>query len=76
MTTLGPEEAEAREFLERRSLIVTPIPKGKGKTAEFLVDGDARGYAMEVKARRDDENWKSSLNEREVACQERSMGFG
>lgn len=76
MSTLHPEEVEAQKLLEQLGLIVVPVPTAKSNTPEFLVDGDARGYAVEVKARRDMDEWKRVLRGGNVAYQKRSMGFG
>jgi len=75
MSTLHPEELEALAFLERLGLIVVPVPTAKSKTPEFLVNGDTRGYAVEVKARRDTDGWERALRGGEVAYQKRAMGY-
>jgi hypothetical protein len=71
-----PEEQEAMEYLSSLRLDVKPVPRGPSRTAEFLVDGDGRGYAVEVKAREDSEEWNAAMNAGVVASQSRSMGSG
>lgn len=76
MVTLLPEESEALKVFESLGLTVHRLPPGSFKTPEFLVDGDARGYAVEVKARHDSAEWRRVLRRGEVASQERSLGYG
>jgi hypothetical protein len=46
------------------------------KTPDFSVDGDAKGYLVEVKAREDSQMWNRHLDSGQVARQRRSMGYG
>lgn len=46
-----PEEREAQAFFETLQLRVTRIPASGTRTADFVVDGDGRGYVIEVKTR-------------------------
>lgn len=75
-STLRPEEQEAERFLKAIGLEVFPVPASVRKTPEFLVDGDARGYVVEVKTRGDAEAWIRAMKNGAVAYQERSMGYG
>jgi hypothetical protein len=69
---LFPEEQRVEQFLQGLGLAVHRIALSSSKTPDFRVDGDARGYLFELKTRRDSEEWLDSLNEGEVAYQERS----
>lgn len=72
---LLPEEQEAFEVLENMGLEVNPIETNESKTAEFFVDGDNRGYVIEVKSRSDSEQWKKDINSGEVAYVSRPTGY-
>jgi hypothetical protein len=74
--TLLPEEQEAEQFLKALDLTVLPVPRSTSETPEFIVDGDARGYVVEVKAREDSEKWTGEMESGQVALQQRSMGCG
>src|SRR6266849_584317 len=74
--TLLPEEQKAERFLKALGLEVHPIPTSTSKTPEFIVDGDARGYVLEVKARGESEQWTHAIKSGDAAHQERSMGHG
>lgn len=74
--TLRPEEQEAEQFLKARGLKVLPVPISTSGTPEFIVEGDARGYVVEVKARNDSEAWTRQVKSGQVALQQRSMGYG
>lgn len=74
--TLLPEEQAAQRFLKAVGLEVSAVPASASKTPEFLVDGDAKGYVVEVKARRDSEEWTRAIEIGDVAHQKRSMGYG
>ena len=74
--TLLPEEQEVVRFLEELGLQVRPVPTSASKTPDFVVDGDARGYVVEVKTRFDSEEWARAMDCGSVAYQERSMGHG
>ena len=77
VVTLLPEEEEAEHILSRMGLHVHRVPTTSlRKTPEFLVDGDGRGYVVEVKARADSEGWREALDRGGVAEQQRSMGYG
>ena len=72
---LRSEEREAKEFLERLDVVVLPVPTGSGKTPEFLVDGDARGYVVEVKARNESHDWLREAIAGGIAEQSRPTGY-
>jgi hypothetical protein len=72
--TLLPEEQEAERFLRERGLDVHRVPTSASKTPEFIVEGDARGYVVEVKARDDSKEWTRAMKSGRVAHQKRSMG--
>jgi hypothetical protein len=74
--TLLPEEQEAEEFMSELGLAVRRVPTSTTETPDFIVDGDARGYVLEVKARNDSEEWTRAIEDRRVAHQRRSMGHG
>lgn len=74
--TLLPEEQEAEEFMSELGLAVRRVPTSTTETPDFLVDGDARGYVLEVKARNDAEAWARDIELGRVAQQRRSMGHG
>jgi hypothetical protein len=76
MAELLPEERDAIESLSRLGLTVTPVIPGGTKTPEFLVDGDIRGYVVEVKTRRDSARWEQDLEAGKIASQERATGHG
>src|SRR5258708_36822753 len=48
------DEKEARRFFEAVRLTVSRIPTTSTQTADYFVDGDRHGYAVEVKTRLDD----------------------
>jgi len=73
--TLRPEEQEAERFLKERGLEVRPVPTSTSVTPDFIVDGDARGYVVEVKAREDSKEWTRAIKSGRVANQKRSMGY-
>jgi hypothetical protein len=73
---LREEEREAKDFFEGLGLTVAVVPRGSERTAEFLVDGDGRGYAVEVKARLDSAEWRKAIHAGEVALQSRPIGWG
>jgi hypothetical protein len=73
-STLLPEEEEAKEFLEALDLQVQLVPTSTSKSPEFIVDGDARGYVVEVKARKDSEEWIRQMRRSRIASEERSLG--
>lgn len=73
-SSLLPEEREAKEFLEAVNLQVQPVPTSTSRSPEFIVDGDARGHVVEVKARKDSETWMRAMKRGRVAYEERSLG--
>lgn len=73
---LLPEERDAELFLRGLGLEVRLVPTSASKTPDFLVDGDARGYVLEVKARFDSEDWSRAIENGNVAYQKRSMSYG
>jgi hypothetical protein len=73
---LLPEEKQAFDLLKNIGLKVKPVPTGKLKSPEFIVDGDDCGYVVEVKARRNSAKWKKSLREGGVALESRAIGYG
>ena len=73
--TLRPEEERAERFLKDLDLDVFPVPTSISKTPEFIVDGDGRGYVVEVKARDDSEEWTRAIKSGRAAHQRRSMGY-
>ena len=75
-STLRPDEEEAERILTELGLQVSRIPTASSKTPDFIVDGDARGYLVEVKAREDSEKWTRETESGQVALQHRSMGYG
>lgn len=80
--TLHPEEQEAKQFIEGLNLTVHPIPtptlpsKKSPKSPDFLVDGDARDYVLEVKTRFDSEEWSQTIAKGEPAIREQRMSYG
>ena len=74
--TLRPDEQEAERILKELGLRVSVVPTASSKTPDFIVDGDARGYLVEVKAREDSEKWTRQMESGQVARQHRSMGYG
>lgn len=74
--TLLPEELEADRLLQSLGLRVRRVPTSTSKTPEFIVDGDARGYVLEVKARDDSEEWTRAMKSGRAAHQKRSLGCG
>lgn len=61
---LEPAEQEAHDFFEKKlKLTVRPVQRTHLKTPEFEIDGDADGYLVEVKARRDDDAIKKPWKE-------------
>ncbi len=75
-STLRPDEQEAERILTELGLQVCRVPTASSKTPDFIVDGDARGYLVEVKAREDSEKWTREMESGQVALQHRSMGYG
>jgi hypothetical protein len=73
---LLPEEQEAFNILTNVGLEVNVVPTGKNNSPEFIVDGDDCGYVVEVKARRDSEEWERNLKEKGEALESRSISFG
>lgn len=73
---LRPEEKYAKRFFEALNLSVLTVPTGAAKTPEFLVNGDRSGYVVEVKARRDSEEWLRATKAGELAYESRPTGFG
>src|ERR1700680_4507885 len=73
--TLRPEEQEAERFLRALDLEVRPVPTSTSQTPDFIVDGDARGYVVEVKARADSKDWTRAMKSGRAAHQKRSMGY-
>lgn len=71
-----PEEREAAQHFSRLGLTVSSVPTGKSRTPDLLVDGDGRGYAVEVKARRDSVLWRRTLRRGEIATESRPFGYG
>jgi hypothetical protein len=72
----SPEEKEARLFFEESlGLRVTRVPGAPTKTADFLIDGDDPGYALEVKTRFDDENFLKELESGITTVRSRSLGY-
>jgi hypothetical protein len=71
---IRPEEENAGKFLLGLGLDVHHIPTSSSKTPEFEIDGDGRGYVVEVKARKDSKAWDHALDRGEAAHQVRSMG--
>ena len=76
MSRLLPEEREALEFFSHLDLTVHHIASGPRMSPEFFVDGDGRGYVVEVKARRDSKEWDRTLRAGDAAYQVRATGFG
>jgi hypothetical protein len=75
--TLRPDEQQAEDFFTTLGLQVLRIPIAPPlKTPDFSIQGDARPYLLEVKAREDSADWTHSMNSGQVALQERSMGYG
>jgi hypothetical protein len=74
--TLLPEEQAAEQFLRELGLDVLPVPTSTSKTPDFIVDGDARGYMLEVKARKDSKRCVDAMIRGRGAYQVRSMGHG
>ena len=74
--TLRPDEQEPERILKELGLRVSLVPTASSRTPDFIVDGDARGYLFEVKAREDSKTWTRAMNSGQVACQQRSMGYG
>lgn len=50
-----PEEQFARRFFEDERLEVIRIPTTESRTADYFVNGDGPGYAVEVKSRNDED---------------------
>lgn len=73
---LVPEEQEAFNILSNTGLEVEVVPTGKNKSPEFIINGDECGYAVEVKARHDSEEWGKSLLKKGEAFITRSTSFG
>jgi hypothetical protein len=73
---LLPEEQEAQRFLKELELEVHRVPTtSTSRTPDFLLDGDARGYVLEVKARDDSKQWTRAMRAGRAAHQKRSMGY-
>lgn len=79
MATRGKSDARDRAvvqaLLEKMNLRVQALPEGDVRTPDFVVDGDERGYLVEIKTRFDDAHYNKALREENVALQSRSMGF-
>jgi hypothetical protein len=73
---LRADEQEAERVLKELGLRVSRVPTSSSKTPDFAVEGDARGYLFEVKARQDSEAWTRAIKRGQVAFQKRSMGYG
>lgn len=73
--TLRPEEQEAERFLKALGLEPRPVPTSTSETPDFVIDGDARGYVVEVKARADSKEWTRAMKSGLAAHQKRSMGY-
>jgi hypothetical protein len=54
-----PAEQDAKRFFENCGLTVRRIPEASKATPDFEVDGDGPGFLVEVKARRDDEEFRN-----------------
>lgn len=67
------EENEARRFFEAVGLTVTRIPTASTATADYFVDGDTIGYAVEVKTRRDDADALETLRRGDTADSQRQL---
>jgi hypothetical protein len=77
MKERDPAELYAEHLLEKTvGLKVTVIKADrKQKTAEFLVDGDDPGYAIEVKTRQNTDEWTRTINKGEAAMESRPVGY-
>jgi hypothetical protein len=76
-SNLRAEEQEAERILrDDLGLQVSRVQTTTSKTPDFLVDGDGRGYVVEVKAREDSDEWASAINSGKVARQKRSAVYG
>jgi len=75
MTDLFPEEKEALKFFKNMDLDVKPIQTSKEKSAEFFINGDKRGYVVEVKARRNSEAWEKEIRSGGVALDTKPTGY-
>jgi hypothetical protein len=67
------EEKEARRFFEAVGLSAKRIPSASTTTADYFIDGDTLGYAVEVKTRRDDEGAIEALRRGDIADSERQL---
>jgi len=69
-------EATAEYILQSKvGLQVNPVPTSTTETPEFQVDGDGRGYLVEVKTRYNSEQWREDIHSGEAALESRSLGW-
>lgn len=68
-------EVVAEEMLRAMGFEVTPVATGTERSVEFLVDGDGRGYVVEVKTRENRLGWKGEIHRGEIAMESRSVGW-
>ncbi len=72
-TIESDEEKEARRFFEVIPLTVTRIATATTQTADYFIDGDAPGYAVEVKTRLDNADALRALHQGEAVDGERPL---
>lgn len=72
-TTESAEEQEARRFFEAVPLTATRIPTASTQTADYFIDGDTPGYAVEVKTRLDDADALKALRQGEAVDGQRPL---
>ncbi|WP_444942899.1 hypothetical protein ACJJIK_12295 [Microbulbifer sp. ZKSA006] len=70
---LYPEEQDAKNFFENLGMTVSPIQTGDKKTPDFYIDAKKSKYIVEVKSRKDSEDWNKTLNSGKFAEQERRL---
>src|SRR3954464_14070041 len=77
MKKRDPAEAYAEHLLEKTVGLNVHVIKAdpKQKTAEFLVNGDDPGYAIEVKTRQNADEWTRAINKGEAAMESRPVGW-
>jgi hypothetical protein len=75
LTDETPGEKEARRFFaEALGLTVTRAPASASMSADFLVNGENPGYALEVKSRLDDVRFLKELRRGCTEVRSRSLG--
>ena len=57
------------------NLIVQPISTSNEESADFFINGDKRGYIIEVKARRNSEDWEKEIRSDGLALDTKSTGY-